>query len=199
MSKINIIFTAYNYDLKKYFHLILICLLFQITSSSSNADELSEIFPVIFDDPSLDIINSDVDSVIESSSKVNSNGKIDKMYQSPNLYHSLNDRSFDIGYIGSKLIAYLSLIIVIIILFSFLIKKFSIKPLGLDKDMRILSSLSLGGKERVVLFQLGDKQILVGVAPGRVTPITTLSQDILSDQKSNYDFSQHLEKMLSKS
>ncbi len=41
-------------------------------------------------------------------------------------------------------------------------------------QMRVLGGLSLGAKERVVLLQLGNKQLLLGVSPGRVEALHTL-------------------------
>ncbi len=41
-------------------------------------------------------------------------------------------------------------------------------------QMRVLGGLSLGAKERVVLLQLGNKQLLLGVTPGRVEALHTL-------------------------
>ncbi|MBE0469305.1 MAG: flagellar biosynthetic protein FliO [Methyloprofundus sp.] len=41
-------------------------------------------------------------------------------------------------------------------------------------QMRVLAGLSLGAKERVVLLQLGNKQLLLGVSPGRVEALHTL-------------------------
>ena len=38
-------------------------------------------------------------------------------------------------------------------------------------QMRVVSSLSLGQRERAVLVSVGDQQILLGVAPGRVAAV----------------------------
>ncbi|MCF7970914.1 MAG: flagellar biosynthetic protein FliO [Methylococcaceae bacterium] len=55
-------------------------------------------------------------------------------------------------------------------------------------QMRILGGLSLGAKERVVLLQLGNKQLLLGVSPGRVEALHTLEGEdclIFEDMRSN--------------
>lgn len=44
-------------------------------------------------------------------------------------------------------------------------------------QMRVISGLSLGTKERLVLIQLGDKQLLLGVSPGRIENLHTLEGD----------------------
>jgi len=55
-------------------------------------------------------------------------------------------------------------------------------------QMRILGGLSLGAKERVVLLQLGNKQLLLGVSPGRVEALHTLEGEdclIFENTRSN--------------
>lgn len=44
--------------------------------------------------------------------------------------------------------------------------------------MRILAGLPLGSRERVVLVQVGEEQILLGVAPGRVSRLHVLEHPL---------------------
>jgi flagellar protein FliO/FliZ len=44
--------------------------------------------------------------------------------------------------------------------------------------LRVLAGLSLGARERAVLIQVGDKQILLGVAPGRVQALHVLERPV---------------------
>jgi flagellar protein FliO/FliZ len=44
--------------------------------------------------------------------------------------------------------------------------------------LRVLGGLSLGARERVVLVQVGDQQLLLGVAPGRVQTLHVLEQPL---------------------
>ena len=44
--------------------------------------------------------------------------------------------------------------------------------------MRILAGLPLGSRERVVLLQVGDEQILLGVAPGRVSRLHVMEHPL---------------------
>jgi flagellar protein FliO/FliZ len=46
--------------------------------------------------------------------------------------------------------------------------------------MQVISALSVGARERVVLIQVGEKQMLLGVAPGRVNYIKELEQTLTS-------------------
>lgn len=49
-------------------------------------------------------------------------------------------------------------------------------------SLRILGGLSMGTRERVVLIQVGDTQLLLGVAPGRVQTLHVLEQPIQTAQ-----------------
>ncbi len=49
--------------------------------------------------------------------------------------------------------------------------------------LRILGGLSMGARERVVLLQVGETQLLVGVAPGRVQTLHVLDQPLQSLNK----------------
>ena len=44
--------------------------------------------------------------------------------------------------------------------------------------LRVIAGLSLGARERAVLIQVGDKQILLGVAPGRVQALHVLDRPV---------------------
>ena len=44
--------------------------------------------------------------------------------------------------------------------------------------MRVIAGLSLGARERAVLIQVGDKQILLGVAPGRVQALHVMERPV---------------------
>lgn len=45
-------------------------------------------------------------------------------------------------------------------------------------SLKLLAGLSLGQRERVVLVQVGDTQLLLGVAPGRVAALHVLETPI---------------------
>jgi flagellar protein FliO/FliZ len=55
-----------------------------------------------------------------------------------------------------------------------LVRKFSgFSSAGTDK-MRIIDGLSLGMREKVVLLQVGRKQLVLGVTPGRIQTLEVL-------------------------
>ena len=49
------------------------------------------------------------------------------------------------------------------------------------RHLEILGEIAVGAKERAVLLKVGDKRVLVGVAPGSVTALHVLNADELPD------------------
>lgn len=53
-------------------------------------------------------------------------------------------------------------------------------------NLRIVGGLSLGSRERIVLMQVGEQQILVGVAPGRINTLHVLETPIKLDEPTEF-------------
>lgn len=49
---------------------------------------------------------------------------------------------------------------------------------GVAGQLRVLGGLSVGNRERVVLVQVGERQLLLGVAPGRVQTLHVLEENL---------------------
>lgn len=60
------------------------------------------------------------------------------------------------------------------------LKLFSQRGAG---HLEVLGEISIGVKERAVLLKVGDKRVLVGVAPGSVTALHVLNADELPENK----------------
>ena len=67
-----------------------------------------------------------------------------------------------------QLLAGLILVVALILLLGWLVKRYSGLP-GQNRALRVVASLPLSARERLVLVQAGDQQLLLGVAPGRVS------------------------------
>ncbi len=66
-------------------------------------------------------------------------------------------------------------------------------------SLKILGGLSMGTRERVVLLQVGETQLLVGVAPGRVQTLHVLEQPLEAhDQPAGGGFADQLGRMMGK-
>lgn len=53
----------------------------------------------------------------------------------------------------------------------------NLTPIAND-DLRVIGGVSMGSKERVVLMQVGEEQILLGVSPGRIQCLHVLNKNI---------------------
>ncbi len=62
---------------------------------------------------------------------------------------------------------------------AYLLRRFGKLSAPVGGAMRILGGVSLGARERVVLMQVGDQQLLLGVAPGRVQTLHVLQRPIV--------------------
>ena len=85
---------------------------------------------------------------------------------------------------GSLVQVTLSLVLVLAAVFAaaWLVRR--LKTFGRfgSGPIEIVADVSLGTKERAVLVQVGGKQLLLGVAPGRVTTLHVLEEPVTSDQ-----------------
>lgn len=66
-------------------------------------------------------------------------------------------------------------ILVVIIGIAWLVRRYGRFQSSSSGSLKILGGLFIGPKERVVLLQVGDTQLLVGVAPGRVQTLHVLN------------------------
>lgn len=67
--------------------------------------------------------------------------------------------------------------------------------------MKIVGALSMGARERVVLIQVGEEQVLLGVAPGRIQTLHVLDKPLqMSDSvdMSSASFSDRLKSVINK-
>lgn len=83
---------------------------------------------------------------------------------------------------------FLSLVLIIALIFvcAWLFKRASAIGNVTSKQLRVLGGLSLSAKEKVVLVKAGGKQILIGVAPGRVNALHVFDEAIIDeDAESN--------------
>ena len=65
--------------------------------------------------------------------------------------------------VGSFVVVILLLVAVLVML-----KRFNGVSSSMGGDMRVVSSVGVGQRERAVLLQVGEQQVLLGVGPGNV-------------------------------
>lgn len=69
-------------------------------------------------------------------------------------------------------------VIMLMLVFAWLMRRMSGFQGGVPGTMRVLGGLSMGTREKVVLVQVGETQLLLGVAPGRVQTLHVLEENI---------------------
>ena len=77
-----------------------------------------------------------------------------------------------------QMIAGLALVVILIFALAWAVRRFGSVSSNARGALRVVGALSMGARERVVLIEAGDKQILLGVAPGRVQTLHVLDEPI---------------------
>lgn len=78
-----------------------------------------------------------------------------------------------------QLSAGLLVVLVFIALIAWLFKKIGFHPANRTGLLKIISSTSVGQKERIVLAEIGDTWLVLGVAPGQVNLLHQMDKKTL--------------------
>lgn len=73
-----------------------------------------------------------------------------------------------------KMLLGLGVVLALIALVAWLAKRMLPSLGGQQSVLRVVSSVSVGARERVVVIEVGDRWLVVGVAPGQVRPIANM-------------------------
>ena len=77
-----------------------------------------------------------------------------------------------------QLVIGLLVVLICIVALAWFAKKINRFRLVTDDSLKIIAGLSMGTRERVVLLQVGEKQLLIGVAPGRINALHVLDTPV---------------------
>lgn len=85
-------------------------------------------------------------------------------------------------------------IVALIFILSAFVKRFGSGTFSTNSQLKILSSMPLGTRERIVLIDAGGQQLLLGITPTSINTLHVFSDPIVVDNKPNApsDFSQKL-------
>jgi flagellar protein FliO/FliZ len=88
----------------------------------------------------------------------------------------------------------LAAIIGLIFVLSAFVKRFGSGTFATNSQLKILSSMPLGTRERIVLIDAGGQQLLLGITPTSINTLHVFSEPIVIDNKPEVqsDFSQKL-------
>jgi flagellar protein FliO/FliZ len=100
----------------------------------------------------------------------------------------------------AKLTGGLLLVVFIIFGLAWLMKRLNLSQHSQNGLLRIIAGLPLGTRDRIVLLQVGEEQILLGLSPGRIQKLHTLSNPLIfqQEQVSNTSFSQKFDRIMGK-
>lgn len=85
------------------------------------------------------------------------------------------------GYLVQFSLGLLAVLAAVVAL-AWLLKRVGTLQRGVAGTVRALGGISLGPRERVVLIQVGEEQLLIGIAPGQVRTLHVLDQPIQTAQ-----------------
>ncbi len=68
-----------------------------------------------------------------------------------------------------------------IVLVAWLLKRVNATQLGAGNQLKVLGSVALGQRERIVLVEVRDTWLVVGVGPGQIRNLHTLQKQELPD------------------
>jgi flagellar protein FliO/FliZ len=100
----------------------------------------------------------------------------------------------------AKLTGGLLLVVFIIFGLAWLMKRLNLSQHSQNGLLRIIAGLPLGTRDRIVLLQVGEEQILLGLSPGRIQKLHTLSNPLIHQQEQivSSAFSQKIDRIMGK-
>lgn len=104
----------------------------------------------------------------------------------------------------TKMITGLVLVLVVIIVSTWALKRFSIIPAISSSYLKIVAATGVGQRERVIIVEIGETWLVLGVAPGQVTKLhtlekTSLEPEIKTLKRTASEFSDALDSSIGKS
>lgn len=79
-----------------------------------------------------------------------------------------------------QIIFSLILVLAAVALVAWIMKRINLPQRGAASLLKVLSGVAVGPRERVVLMEVNDTWLIVGVAPGQVRTLHTMPKGILS-------------------
>lgn len=80
-----------------------------------------------------------------------------------------------------QIIFSLLLVLAAIVLVAWLLKRLNATKLGSGNQLKVLGGVAIGQRERIVLVEVSDTWLVVGVGPGQIRTLHTLHKQELPD------------------
>ena len=72
----------------------------------------------------------------------------------------------------------LAFIVFLIFALAFLFRKFGNTGVGMGGLIKVVAAMSLGGRDRIALISVGQKQMLLGISPGRIATLHVFEEPL---------------------
>lgn len=96
-----------------------------------------------------------------------------------------------------QLLSGLILVVTLIFVLAWFLKRFTGLP-GQSRALKVVASVPLGAREKLVLVEAGKKQLLLGVAPGRVNLIESYDEPLIEASAQSGEFAARLQQVLNR-
>ena len=83
---------------------------------------------------------------------------------------------------ASSMIVSLLMVLVLIVICAFILKRFNLVQQG-GSQLKVVASLSLGTKKRVIVVQVGDQQFVLGVTSQQINLLEKLSEPLATNMQ----------------
>ena len=98
-----------------------------------------------------------------------------------------------------KAILGLMAVVALIFAIAWFVKRFTGLAVSNQQQMRIVSAIPVGTKERIALIEVADKQLLVGITQHNINLLHSFEEPVVNkNDKTAVDFSSRLQAILSK-
>lgn len=98
---------------------------------------------------------------------------------------------------------WLVVVVAVIVASAWLLRRVGGQHFAGGSNMRVLSTLAVGSRDRIALVQVGQQQLLIGVSPGRINTLHVFDEPVISDSdsgpgrpSSGGDFGSRLQSMM---
>ncbi len=96
----------------------------------------------------------------------------------------------------AQVLGSLGVVLALVLVLAWLAKRLSRSRTAQTRGLRLVGGISLGAKERIVLVQVGERQLLVGVAPGCLQTLHVLEKPLTGEAQAMPGFSEKVSELL---
>ncbi|MGF1739654.1 flagellar biosynthetic protein FliO [Vibrio profundum] len=112
----------------------------------------------------------------------------------PTLAYAATDKQLDLATTFGSLL----LVIALILFLAWLLKRMKVPTLTNQKGLCVVRQLQVGQKERIMIIQAGDEQLLVGVTSQSIQLISKLDKPLTQEELESRSFATQLSQLFNK-